>query len=102
MTVELETRRMFEEVLGCKWTLAILDALAAGVARPGKLRRAMAGLTSKVLQDRLRKLERFELVKRELVTQKPLHVEYRLTRKGRELSRIVVRLRGFADRWSAE
>ena len=101
MTVELETRRMFEEVLGCKWTLAILDALADGVARPGRLRRAMAGLTSKVLQDRLRKLERLGLVKRELMAQKPLHVEYRLTRKGRELSRIVTRLRGFADRWGA-
>lgn len=93
---------MFEEVLGCKWTLAILDALAEGVARPGRLRRAMSGLTSKVLQDRLKKLERLALVKRVLVAEKPLHVEYRLTRKGRELSRIVTRLRGFADRWGSE
>lgn len=97
MTVDLETRRLFEDVLGCKWTLAILDQLQTDVRRPGRLRRAIPGLTTKVLQQRLRKLERYGLALRRLVAEKPLHVEYRLTPKGRQLCRLVAGVRKFAS-----
>lgn len=100
MSADLETRRLFEDVLGCKWTLAILGAMQDGVTRPGQLRRSMSGLTTKVMQQRLRKLERFGLITRSLLAEKPLHVEYRLTAKGRELCRVVARVRVFAGRWS--
>uniref|UniRef100_A0A832MJ40 Transcriptional regulator n=1 Tax=Eiseniibacteriota bacterium TaxID=2212470 RepID=A0A832MJ40_UNCEI len=99
MPVSLESRRLFEDVLGCKWTLGILGALAEGVVRPGRLRRALPGLSPKVMQQRLAKLERFGLATRRVVAEKPLHVEYRLTRKGRELVRIVAGVRRFAERW---
>ena len=101
MVMTLETRRLFEDVLGCKWTLAILGSLAAGVVRPGQLRRSMAGLTTKVLQQRLKKLERFALVTRRLLAERPLHVEYRLTPKGRQLCRLIAGIERYAARWSA-
>lgn len=98
----IEIRRLFEDVLGCKWTLAILGAMRIGVTRPGQLRRAHAGLTDKVLQQRLRKLERFGLAVRVALAQKPLHVEYRLTAKGRQLCRLIDGVARFAERWPDE
>jgi DNA-binding HxlR family transcriptional regulator len=62
----------------------------------------MPGLTTKVLQQRLRKLERFGLAARRLVAEKPLHVESRLTRKGRHLVRVVQGVRRFAAAWGEE
>lgn len=100
MPMAPETRRLFEDVLGCKWTLGVLGALADGVTRPGRLLRAIPGLTPKVMQQRLRKLERFGLLTRRLVAQKPLHVEYRLTAKGRQLCRIVAGIERFHDRFA--
>lgn len=99
MTVAVETRRLFEDVLGCKWTLAVLDQLEAGNVRPGGIRRAIPGVTPKVLQQRLRKLERHGLAARRLIAEKPLHVEYRLTPKGRRLCRLVGGVRRFAEAW---
>lgn len=98
-TPDTEIRRLFEDVLGCKWTLAILGALQSGAMRPGSLRRGLPGLTMKVMQQRLRKLEGFGLAQRRLVSAKPLHVEYRLTPKGRELCRVVSGVQRFASKW---
>lgn len=100
--VALDTRRLFEDVLGCKWTLAILGAMRRGIARPGRLRRSHPGLTDKVLQQRLRKLERFGLAVRMPIGEKPLHVEYRLTAKGRSLCRLIDGVNRFASRWPSE
>lgn len=95
-----EARRLFEDVLGCKWTLAVLIAIDAGTVRPGGLRRAIPGITTKVLQERLKKLERFGLLTRQLLSEKPLHVEYRPTRKGRELRRLIAGVERHAERWA--
>jgi DNA-binding HxlR family transcriptional regulator len=99
MSTDLETRRLFEEVLGCKWTLAVLGRLQSGIVRPGALERAIPGITTKVLHQRLRKLERFALVQRRLVADRPLHVEYALTPKGRQLVRLVDAVQRYALRW---
>lgn len=97
-----DTRRLFEDVLGCKWTLAILTQVRQGVQRPGQLRRSIPGLAAKVMQQRLRKLERYELVTRRLLSERPMHVEYRLTPKGRQLCRLVQGVERFAARWRRE
>ncbi|NOT33255.1 MAG: helix-turn-helix transcriptional regulator [Candidatus Eisenbacteria bacterium] len=102
MAIQREAGRLFEDVLGCKWTLAVLASLREGVARPGQIRRALPGLTSKVMQQRLQKLERFGLVVRRLIAERPLHVEYRLTPKGRQLCRLVSRVEAFAGEWEVK
>jgi DNA-binding HxlR family transcriptional regulator len=99
MKIQTKTRRLFEDILGCKWTLGILDALATGTVRPGRIRRAIPGLTTKVMQQRFRKLERWHLISKALVSAKPLHVEYRLTPKGRQLFRLLSSVGRFAERW---
>ncbi|MBS1830078.1 MAG: helix-turn-helix transcriptional regulator [Acidobacteria bacterium] len=89
--------RMVEDIVGCKWSLIVLDLVTRGVARPGAMQREVPGLTAKVLNERLRKLIRFGLVEREVFAEVPPHVEYRLTALGRRFGDILERI-GALDR----
>ncbi|MFG0246906.1 MAG: winged helix-turn-helix transcriptional regulator [Phycisphaerales bacterium JB052] len=85
------------DILKCKWALAILNLLDEPM-RPSQILDALPGLTSKVLNDRLRKLESFELVSREVYPEVPPRVEYALTGEGHELKRILADLIAFIGR----
>ncbi len=84
--------RMVEDIVGCKWSLIVLGLVTRGVARPGAMQREVAGLTAKVLNERLRKLIRFGLIEREVFAEVPPHVEYRLTALGRRFGDILERI----------
>ena len=47
---------MLEDVVGCKWSVSVLQAVAAGVTGRGALERHLAGISTKVLSERLRTL----------------------------------------------
>lgn len=89
---QLKTRRvevLLEEVLGCRWTISVLRAVTGGVHRPGALERHIAGISTKVLSDRLRKFTRAGLLERVQFAEIPPRVEYRLTDLGRKFVRLV-------------
>lgn len=73
---------MLQSIVGCKWSLEVLAAVRGGVHRPGELERACAGISAKVLQERLRKLVRFGILDRHAFPEVPPRVEYRLTSWG--------------------
>lgn len=81
--------RMVEDIIGCKWSLTVLGLIAAGVSRPGAMQRRVAGLTAKVLNERLRKLLRFGIIEREVFAEVPPRVEYRLTTFGRRFDGVL-------------
>ena len=54
--------RMVEDIVGCKWSLAVLDLVRRGVRRPGAMEHAIDGLTAKVLNERLRKLQKYGIL----------------------------------------
>ncbi len=76
--------RMVEDIVGCKWSLAVLGAVRGGVRRPGALEHAIAGLSKKVLNERLVKLVRFGILEKESFAELPPRVEYRLTHFGQK------------------
>lgn len=85
---------MVESIIGCKWSLGILDLLAAGCHRPSALLRASPGLSAKVMNERLQKMMRFGIVNRTVFGEKPpIEVEYLLTPLGRRFMRIVEEVR---------
>lgn len=88
------------DILRCKWTLAVLDALAQGVNRPGQIVRALPGLTTKVLYERVHKLERYGLLTRRAYPETPPRVEYELTERGRQLLALIRQIREFAHEWA--
>lgn len=87
------------EILRCKWTMAILDGIARGVNRPGRLERELPGLTTKVLNERVRKLERFGVIVRRSYPEVPPRVEYELTPRGQHLVRLIGTIAEFARSW---
>lgn len=73
---------MVENIIGCKWSLAVLELIRAGTCRPGAMTRAVEGLTTKVLNERLRKLQSFGMIRKQIFPVSPPHVEYHLTQFG--------------------
>jgi DNA-binding HxlR family transcriptional regulator len=91
---ERATYRRLEDVVGCKWSSAVVAAIGRGVRRPGALERYIPGISKKVLNERLQKLLGYGLITRtEFKDEKRPHVEYRLTGAGRKLAAVLDKLR---------
>ncbi len=78
-----------QAILRCKWTALVLERLAEGITRPAHLRRAIAGLSAKVLYERLRELQKSGFVMVQTFAGYPRRTEYRLTSSGWQLARLV-------------
>lgn len=85
--------RRLEDVVGCKWSAAVLAAIGRDVTRPGQLERFIPGISTKVLNERLRKLLDHGLIVRREFPGKVLRVEYSLTATGRKLAAIIEQIR---------
>jgi len=86
-----------EDVVGCKWSAGVVAAIGAGVRRPGELERHIPGISTKVLNERLRKLLAFGLVTRMEYSGLPARVDYHLTPTGKKLARILAQLHDLND-----
>jgi DNA-binding HxlR family transcriptional regulator len=85
---------MVESIVGCKWSVGLLRLLGDGFSRPSALLRASAGLSTKVMNERLRKMLRFGIVRRTVYGEKPpVEVEYVLTPFGRRFMGIIDEVR---------
>ena len=80
---------LLEEIIGCRWTISVLGAVAKGVNRPGALERYIDGISTKVLTDRLRHFTRAGIFERVQYPEIPPRVEYRLTEYGKKFMRLV-------------
>lgn len=89
------------ELIGKRWTGAIVFALTDGPLRFGELREAVPGLSDRLLSSRLRELEREDLVEREVEPGSPVRVSYSLTVAGTELRPAMAELKSWARRWRA-
>lgn len=87
------------ELIGKRWTGAIVCALTERPMRFGELGRAIPGLSDRLLSQRLRELEEEGLVRREVEAGTPVRVTYSLTEAGRQLDPAIRELRIWARRW---
>ncbi len=87
------------ELIGKRWTGAIVSALGDGPLRFGELGRAVPGLSDRLLSRRLRELEEAGLVEREVEDGSRVRVSYSLTEKGEDLGPAISELRAWARRW---
>lgn len=86
-----------EDVVGCKWSVSVLCAVAAGINRPGALERHIEGISTKVLSERLRKLTAFGLLAKQVFAEVPPRTEYALTRNGQKLVSIIEQIKQLED-----
>jgi DNA-binding HxlR family transcriptional regulator len=87
------------ELIGKRWTGAIVSALTEQPLRFGELAKAVPGLSDRLLSQRLRELEDAGVVAREVEAGTPVRVTYSLTEKGADLEPAIRELRVWARRW---
>ena len=87
------------ELIGKRWTGAIVCALTERPMRYAELGKAVPGLSDRLLSQRLRELEEEGLVERAVEAGTPVRVTYSLTEPGRELGPAIRELKTWARRW---
>lgn len=84
-------------MVGCKWSVSVLQAVAAGIVRPGALERHIEGISTKVLSERLRKLTAYGLLSKHVYAEVPPRTEYSLSVNGQKLIDIIEQIRDLDD-----
>lgn len=87
------------ELIGKRWTGAIVIALTERPMRYGELGKAIPGLSDRLLSQRLRELEEEGLVERQVEAGAPVRVVYSLTEAGQQLDPVLSELKSWARRW---
>jgi DNA-binding HxlR family transcriptional regulator len=90
------------ELVGRRWTGAILSAMLMGATRFTDIIHAVPGLSDRLLSERLKELENADIVERIVHPETPVRIEYRLTEKGHELNVAIGALSDWAERWSEQ
>ncbi|MBK7895364.1 MAG: helix-turn-helix transcriptional regulator [Anaerolineaceae bacterium] len=90
------------EILCDRWTLLIVRDLLTGTEHFNDLERGLPGISRGLLADRLRRLQRLELVEKVEVENGRNRTAYRLTPAGRELQAVIDSLLIWGARWAFE
>ena len=87
------------ELIGRRWTGAIIFVLLRSRSRFAHLREAIPDITDRMLSDRLRELEKEGVVERKVIPETPVRIEYALTTKGRALAEAFGAIGEWAHQW---
>lgn len=80
---------MLETICGCKWSLTVYSLLRSGINRPGKMVRSVEGLSTKVLNECLRKNIELGILEKKIFNTLPPKVEYVITPLGERFLKIL-------------
>lgn len=89
------------ELVGRRWTGAIIFVLLQSRSRFADLRAAIPDITDRMLSERLQELEEEGVLERAVFPETPVRVEYALTRKGRALASAFEAIGEWANKWDA-
>jgi DNA-binding HxlR family transcriptional regulator len=87
------------ELIGRRWTGAILRVLADGSMRFSQLAAAVPELSDRLLSERLKELESRGIVERTVHPGPPVRVEYALSEMGRDLQPALAAVESWSRRW---
>ncbi len=108
---ELQYPQGFEEIacpaektivlIGNKWTLLIIRELviASRPLRYNELAKSLKKISSRTLAGKLKNLVNYGIIKKDIIDDSPIKVEYSLTKKGRELYQITKPMAEWSERW---
>ena len=86
-------------IMGNKWKCLILRELLTGTKRYNELTKAIVGVSSKVLTENLRELEKDGILSRKVYPEVPPKVEYSLTKKGEDLKPIIDKMQEYGMKY---
>ena len=87
------------ELIGRRWTGAIIRVLLPGPRRFNELLSAIPGISDRLLTERLRELETEGLITRSVESGSPVRVVYELTCGGHQLQEAMDAVGRWAERW---
>jgi DNA-binding HxlR family transcriptional regulator len=87
------------ELIGRRWSGAILNAILPGAQCFNELMATVPGLSDRLLTERLRELEAEGLVRRNVLPGPPVRVSYEMTEAGEDLEPVIRALGKWADQW---
>ena len=87
------------ELIGKRWTGAIISVMLAGANHACDIRNAVPGLSDRLLTERLRELEAAGIVRRDVTDARPPIVEYALTDKGEALAPVLEAISTWGKSW---
>jgi DNA-binding HxlR family transcriptional regulator len=90
------------ELIGRRWTGAIIFVLLKSRCRFATLRGAIPDITDRMLSDRLQELEEEGILERTVIPDTPVRVEYALTKKGHALAAAIDAIADWAHKWTDE
>ena len=82
-----------------KWVILIIKILLEHDKNFSSIKKEIFGISDKVLSQRLKEMEKEELLKRHVYTNIPIRVEYALTRKGGDLKKAIHELTVWSNRY---
>jgi DNA-binding HxlR family transcriptional regulator len=88
------------ELIGRRWTGAIIFVLLKSKCRFAALRDAIPDITDRMLSERLQELEQEGILERTVLPEPPVRVEYALTKKGRGLATAFEAIAEWAHKWA--
>ena len=90
------------ELIGKRWTGAILLVLMDGPLHFSEIRDLVPDISDRLLSERLKELESESIVERRVIDGAPVRVEYSLTEKGSALEPVVRSLKAWARDWQPQ
>ncbi|MFZ0043787.1 MAG: helix-turn-helix domain-containing protein [Solirubrobacteraceae bacterium] len=87
------------ELVGRRWTGAILRVLMDGPLRFSEIAQSIPELSDRLLSERMKELEARGMVERTVIPGPPLRVQYELSEMGRELEPALAEIQSWARRW---
>lgn len=86
-------------IIGKKWVVLIIKNLVNGSQRFCSLEASLNDITPAMLSARLKELEEHGILKRKVFTESPIKVEYELTKKGRDLEKVIDSISDWGTSW---
>src|SRR5215207_10526389 len=83
-------------IIGKKWSVLIIREMLRGTTQFNRFLENIEGITPKVLTERLRELQKFGIVRRSIVSEYPIRVEYEMTGLGREFEPVLLAAASFS------
>ena len=88
------------ELIGKRWNPQVVRALQTGATRFTDIRDTIPQISDALLSERLKELEAEGVVTRTVTPDTPVRIDYRLTDRGRDLTKVVDELGRWAERWA--
>jgi DNA-binding HxlR family transcriptional regulator len=86
-------------IIGKRWTVLIIREILRGNTQFNRFMENIGGISPKVLTERLRELERIGIVKRSIVTEYPIRIEYSLTDMGKGFEPVLLSAASFSMKY---